>query len=285
MSTDLKLPADVSSLIIRLSAFPFVAEVALFGSRARRDNRPDSDFDLLVVLNRAGRVGQRRLKELENEVNNRRAVVIQMLGVEESQLKRRLRSGDIVVFDALVEGIQVYPENGLAPRNRELAREFSLKAGASQWMAVVEDSIASSGAGHEILPASDPLARYFDSYVPVRAHVLAIAATRSAMWAAFYLSDRRPDRAAALDTMAVELGWPIASLAELLGSITNKEEAKARRTTEIATIYVDRARQLAAEYGVSPARLGHQAVEAYRQILEKYKSRLDGAKSSNPPFG
>jgi predicted nucleotidyltransferase len=285
MSGNLKLPADVSFLITRLSALPFVAEVALFGSRARRDNRPDSDFDLLVILNGAGRVGQRRLKELENEMNNRSAVVIQMLGIEESQLKRRLRSGDMVVFDALVEGIELYPENGVAPRHRELAGEFSLKAGASQWMAVVEDSIVSSEAGHEILPASDPLARYFDSYVPVRAHALAIAATRSAMWAAFYLSDRWPDRAAALDTMAVELGWPIASLAELLGSLTNEEEAKARRATEIATNYVERARQLAAEHGVSPARLGHQAVEAYRQILEKYQSRLDGAKSSDPPFG
>ena len=67
-----------------------------------------------------------------------------------------------------------------------------------------------------------------------------------------------------------------------IGSLTNREEAKARRATEIATIYVDRARQLAAEQGISPARLGHQAVEAYRQILEKHKSRLDGAKSSDP---
>ena len=48
MSGDLKLPAEVSALITRLGDFPFVTEVVLFGSRARRDNRPDSDFDLLV---------------------------------------------------------------------------------------------------------------------------------------------------------------------------------------------------------------------------------------------
>jgi predicted nucleotidyltransferase len=285
MPADLNLPPDISSLISRLRTLPFVTEVTLFGSRARGDHRPDSDFDLLVLLNEAGREGQRRLKDLENELNNRGGVVVQILGIEESQLKRRLRAGEIVIFDALVEGTDLYPARGAAPRHRDLAGAFSLKAASSQWMAVVEDSIAGSEAGHEILPTSHPLSRYFDSYVPVRAQALAVAATRSAMWAAYCLGNHRPDRAAALDTMAKELGWPTDSLAELLEPLTNKEEAKAQLTTEIATNYVDRARQLAAEKGVTPARLGYRAVEAYRQIQEKHKSRLDGSSGIAPAVG
>lgn len=40
--------------------------------------------------------------------------------------------------------------------------------------------------------------------------------------------------------------------------------------------YVDLARELANEHEVRPTRLGHETVKAYRQILEKHPSRLDG---------
>lgn len=41
----------VSVFIERLRGFYDVSEVIMFGSRARGDNKPDSDLDLAVVLN------------------------------------------------------------------------------------------------------------------------------------------------------------------------------------------------------------------------------------------
>ena len=96
------------------------------------------------------------------------------------------------------------------------------------------------------------------------------------MWAAFCVSEHPPDRTDALDTMATQLGWPTAGLAELLEPLTNKDVTEAKHKTKIAMTYVNLIRELANEHELRPRRLGHHAVEAYRQILEKYPARLDG---------
>jgi hypothetical protein len=74
--------------------------------------------------------------------------------------------------------------------------------------------MASAELGHERLAASDPLAEYFQGYMPGRVHGLAVAAVRSAMWTAFFLRGVRPDRKMALDTMANQR-WATLALGDL----------------------------------------------------------------------
>jgi len=185
--TSRQLSADLTEFVDQLGQLPAVTEVVLFGSRARGDNSKNSDADLLVILRKAAKAEIRRLHDMQEVHNQPNRVSIQLLGIEESQIKRRLRAGDIVVYDAMVEGVSLYPQIGAPPRQQMHAAVFSMNAAAAQWLAVVEDSIASAEEGHERLPASDPLAQYFHGYMPARVHLLAVAAVRSAMWTAFYL--------------------------------------------------------------------------------------------------
>jgi predicted nucleotidyltransferase len=270
-----KLWADLAIFVAGLGQLHYVTEVILFGSRARGDSRSDSDADVLVVLNQATRIGLRRLQTMQEEHNERHRVRIQLLGIEERAIKRRLRAGDIIVYDAMVEGISLYPRRGAPPSQQDEVLRFSMDAAAGQWLAVVEDSIASAEEGHERVPASDPLASYYRGYMPARVHGLAVAAVRSAMWTAFYLRGVRPDRKMALDTMAHQLGWETQALGDLLVAIDAGNEVGARRVTHIAAGYVDLVLKLAAERRVGAKRLSYRSIAAYRLILEKYPSRLD----------
>jgi uncharacterized protein len=270
-----KVAVDVTEFVAQLAALPIVGEVVLFGSRARGDYRSDSDADLLVVLAQATKVDLRRLHTMQEEHNQPDRVSIQLLGIEESQIKRRLRAGDIIVYDALVEGVSLYPRMGDPPRQRSEASRFSMDAAAAQWLAVVVDSIESAEEGHERVPASDPLAPYYRGYMPARVHGLSVAAVRSAMWTAFYLRGQRADRKMALDTMANVLGWETQALGDLFVAIDGDDEPGARRVTRVAAAYVDLVRNLAAERKVNAKRLGYRSIAAYRLILEKYPSRLD----------
>jgi predicted nucleotidyltransferase len=252
-----------------------VTEVILFGSRARGDYRPDSDADLLVILRPASKPYLGQLHDLQERHNQSKALRMHLLGIEESQIKRRLRAGDIIVYDAMVEGISLHPLTGVPPTQLAEASRFSMDAAAAQWLAVVEDSIASAEEGHERVPISDPLAAYYRGYMPARVHGLAVAAVRSAMWGAFYLRNQRPDRKAALDTMADELGWETVALGDLFVAIGGADEPAAREMTRVALGYVDLVRNLAADKNVRAKRLGYRSIAAYRLILEKYPSRLD----------
>src|ERR1700693_2083590 len=113
-------------------------------------------------------------------------------------------------------------------------------------------------------------------------HGLAVAAVRSAMWAAFYLRGVRPDRKMALDTMAHELGWATAALGDLFVAIDVGDEPSARHVTRVAAGYVELVRALAADRKVSAKRLGYRSIAAYRLILEKYPSRLDNPAQARP---
>jgi len=269
------LSTDLAAFVDQLVQLPTVSEVILFGSRARGDYRSDSDADLLVILRHAPKADLRRLHDLQEVHNQPNRLHIQLLGIEESQIKRRLRAGDIIVYDGMVEGISLYPLMGASPRQQIHAAVFSMDAAAAQWLAVAEDSLASAEEGHERLPASDPIAQYFRDYMPARVLGLAVAAVRAAMWTAFYLRGQRPDRKMALDTMPNTLGWPSRRLGDLFVAIDNDSEASARRLTRFATSYVAAAQRLATEKRVSGMRLGYRAIAAYRLILEKYPSRLD----------
>jgi predicted nucleotidyltransferase len=270
-----KLSVDLAIFVAELGQLPYVTEVILFGSRARGDSRSDSDADVLVILNQATKKDLRLLRAMQEEHNQRHRVLIQLLGIEGTAIERRLLAGDIIVYDAMVEGISLYSRTGVPPSQQVEVSRFSMGAAATQWLAVVEDSIASAEEGHERVPASDPLAAYYRGYMPARVHGLAVAAVRSAMWTAFYLRGVRPDRKMALDTMAHELGWETHALDDLLVAIDGDDEAGARRVTRIAASYVDLVLNLAAERKVNAKRLGFRSIAAYRLILEKYPSRLD----------
>jgi predicted nucleotidyltransferase len=270
-----KLSADLAIFVAELGQLPYVTEVILFGSRARGDSRSDSDADVLVVLNQATKMDLRRLDTMQEEHNQRRRLQIQLLGIEERAIKRQLRAGKIIVYDAMVEGISLYPRRGAPPSHQVEALRFSMDAAAAQWLAVVEDSIASAEEGHERVPASDPLATHYRGYMPARVHGLAVAAVRSAMWTAFYLRGVRPDRKMALDTMAHELGWETHALGALFVAIDVGNEVGARQVTRVAAGYVDLVLKLAADRRVDAKRLGYRSIAAYRLILERYPSRLD----------
>jgi predicted nucleotidyltransferase len=270
-----KLSAEVAIFVAELGQLPYVTEVILFGSRARGDSRSDSDADVLVVLHQATKIDLRRLHAMQDEHNQRHRVLIQLLGIEGTAIKRRLQAGDIIVCDAMVEGISLYPRTGAPPSQQVEVSRFSMGAAAAQWLAVVEDSIASAEEGHERVSPSDPLAAYYRGYMPARVHGLAVAAVRSAMWTAFYLCGQRPDRKMALDTMAYGLGWATQALGDLFVAIDGEDEPSARRVTRVAAGYVDLVRKLAVERNVNAKRLGYRSIAAYRLILEKYPSRLD----------
>jgi hypothetical protein len=153
-----------------------------------------------------------------------------------------------------------------------------MDAAAAQWLAVVDDSIASAEYGHERVPSSDPLERYYRGYMPARVHGLAIAAIRSAMWTAFYLQGQRPDRKLALNAMAQELGWATDALGELFVATDDVSESSARRATNVANSYVNLVRKLAAEKDVNLKRMSYASIAANRLILEKYPARLNNPK-------
>jgi predicted nucleotidyltransferase len=284
-----KLSADLAIFVAELGQLLYVTEVILFGCRARGDSRSDSDADVLIVLNQATKMDLRRLHAMQEEHNQRHRVLIQLLGIEGTAIERRLRAGDIIVYDAMVEAISLYPRTGVPPSQQVEVSRFSMGSAAAQWLAVVEDSIASAEEGHERVPTSDPLAAYYRGYMPARVHGLAVAAVRSAMWTAFYLRGVHPDRKMALDTMAHELGWETQALDDLLVAIDGDDEPGARRATRIAASYVDLVLTLAAERKVNAKRLGYRTIAAHRLILEKYPSQLDnpeqtGSKSRGVGF-
>ncbi len=66
--------------------------IVLFGSRARGDSTPASDYDLLIVSNKAGRRG----------VEVRWPAQLFRYSLEEA--RRRLEEGDTILLDALTEG-------------------------------------------------------------------------------------------------------------------------------------------------------------------------------------
>ena len=64
------LPAAAEQELVRICVRYRVRELAVFGSAARGELRPDSDVDLLVVFDAAARVGLITLGRLQRELSN-----------------------------------------------------------------------------------------------------------------------------------------------------------------------------------------------------------------------
>ena len=64
------LPAGAEEELVRICVRYRVCELAVFGSAARGELRPDSDVDLLVVFDAAAKVGLITLGQLQRELAN-----------------------------------------------------------------------------------------------------------------------------------------------------------------------------------------------------------------------
>jgi len=86
----------------RLSPAPQM--VVLYGSRARGDHRPDSDYDLLVVLPAKSKETVDRLYEAVQEVELETLRAISLLIRTHAQYEAALQRGERVLRDAEEEG-------------------------------------------------------------------------------------------------------------------------------------------------------------------------------------
>ena len=86
-----------------------VERLAMFGSAARGELRPDSDVDLLVVLPFEGK-GFRKSLEILNRVAPDFAV--DLLARRPEDTARRYREGDPLIREALDHGKVVYERHG-----------------------------------------------------------------------------------------------------------------------------------------------------------------------------
>ena len=80
--------------------------VILFGSRARGDHTPLSDFDLLVI---------------SDEKPPEAPSFIQLFWFSREEVERRIRDFDTILIDALIEGKVLYDGRGEYSRLRSLA--------------------------------------------------------------------------------------------------------------------------------------------------------------------
>ncbi|HEX8671656.1 MAG TPA: nucleotidyltransferase domain-containing protein [Longimicrobium sp.] len=97
--------------------------VFLFGSRARREARPDSDVDLLLIFkglppDREPQAGE--AEDIADEVAERSGVPVTVWSVSLPDLERGRRTPMLV--DALDDGIPLWPE-GAAPLHLPFTRE------------------------------------------------------------------------------------------------------------------------------------------------------------------
>ncbi|HEX8213233.1 MAG TPA: nucleotidyltransferase domain-containing protein [Longimicrobium sp.] len=115
--------------------------VFLFGSRARREARPDSDIDLLLVFRRLPPDREPQAGEAEDiaeEVAERSGVPVTVWSVSLPDLERGRRTPMLV--DALDDGIPLWPEGG-APLHLPFTPED-----AAWCTACLLDRVAEGGA-------------------------------------------------------------------------------------------------------------------------------------------
>jgi predicted nucleotidyltransferase len=85
--------------------------VVLYGSRARGDHRPDSDYDLLVVLPEKDKETVERLYEAVQEVELETMRTISLLIRTRAQYEFALKRGERVLRDAEEEGYLLWSKS------------------------------------------------------------------------------------------------------------------------------------------------------------------------------
>lgn len=75
--------------------------IGIFGSRARGDNRPDSDLDLLINLRK--HIGLLRLVQLQQELSDRLGLQVDLVtegAIKNPLLKSYIQQDLIPIFEA-----------------------------------------------------------------------------------------------------------------------------------------------------------------------------------------
>jgi predicted nucleotidyltransferase len=83
-----------------------IRSVVLFGSEARRDARPGSDLDLLLVLDSPERIAEveRALTDVSAEVRGRLGVRVDGIVIDAGRVRERLDAGDPLMETIRAEG-------------------------------------------------------------------------------------------------------------------------------------------------------------------------------------
>ncbi|HUT51987.1 MAG TPA: nucleotidyltransferase domain-containing protein [bacterium] len=81
------------------------ARIWAYGSRARGDAEPDSDFDICIVVNNADREAERKVSKIAWEVSFSHEMVITTLCFSESEFYRGPDSVSPLVKNILQEGV------------------------------------------------------------------------------------------------------------------------------------------------------------------------------------
>jgi uncharacterized protein len=104
MNQELLVPAE---LLDRVVSYFHPRRVILFGSQARRQSGPDSDFDLLVILDDDAPADRLTLKAgWEARRGYDRAVDI--IPVRDAVYRRRARIAGTLAYEAEIDGVAVY---------------------------------------------------------------------------------------------------------------------------------------------------------------------------------
>lgn len=86
---------------------PMIERLVLFGSRARGDHRPDSDYDLLVVVPRRDRALRDALYEAVLDVLLAHGRLVSLKVIESAELARREALRTPFVTRIAAEGVPV----------------------------------------------------------------------------------------------------------------------------------------------------------------------------------
>lgn len=84
--------------------------IVLFGSRARGDARPDSDYDVLIEEERESENERTRASEIANAVHRRVDVAIQITVRTPAQFERRRDDVGTIDYDIARDGIVLYAD-------------------------------------------------------------------------------------------------------------------------------------------------------------------------------
>ncbi|MCC5785371.1 MAG: nucleotidyltransferase domain-containing protein [Phycisphaerales bacterium] len=97
---------NIDALVKRIAEDFRPDRIILFGSRARGDEREDSDTDLLVVLEFEG---SNYIKAAEIYAKARPVFDVDILVHRPEDLRKRLDMGDPIVTEAVNHGLVVHP--------------------------------------------------------------------------------------------------------------------------------------------------------------------------------
>lgn len=99
-------PAELQPLLGRMKARLSPTQVWLFGSRARGDNRPDSDWDLLAVL--ADDAPDELIDPMVNwEISRDLEITTTLLSTTESELRSVWGLPNTIGYDLAREGVRL----------------------------------------------------------------------------------------------------------------------------------------------------------------------------------